>query len=210
MNERGRQPAKQRDGNNSGDRFHDDGDVLFVWIERDLVRDPCIRFSKPCLRRVCFVDLIGHVWWSAPQMSMLISSTAQTEELNSVLDKNVVGIAIQPAFARLGRRNYRVTTCVRVFASVLIRRAVAAQRNAAGLARPQMYPIAADLYALFTFEAFRLFDRFDCIQMRTAAGVHDLFTIVVSCLPTHRVVMPGSCECQRRPFRLHQRPRRNA
>ena len=49
-------------------------------------------------------------------------------------------------------------TGVRVFAGMLIRRAVAAQRDAACLARAQMDPIAVDLYALFAFTTLRLLD----------------------------------------------------
>jgi hypothetical protein len=121
---------------------------------------------------VRLVDLIGHVWWPAPRMSMPISSISEPTQFNLVLDKNVVGIAVQPALARLSRGNYRMSAGVRVFAGVLIRRAIAAQRYAACLACPQMHPIATDLYALFAFVAFRLLNRVDRIKMRTAASSH--------------------------------------
>jgi hypothetical protein len=69
--------------------------------------------------------------------------------------------------------------CTRMFARMTIRRAVAAQRFAALLARAQMDPGRADLYALFTFQTLRMFDILDCVQMRTASVVHELFGIVV-------------------------------
>ena len=60
--------------------------------------------------------------------------------------------------ARLRRGNHRVSTCVRVFTGMLIRRTVAAQRYAARLARPEMDPVAADLYAFIALAAMRLLD----------------------------------------------------
>jgi hypothetical protein len=66
-------------------------------------------------------------------------------------------------------------TGVRVFAGVLIRRAVAAQRDSTRLARPQVDPIAANLHAFFAFAPMRLLDRLNRnrIQVRTASGTHD-------------------------------------
>src|SRR5947208_13825503 len=63
----------------------------------------------------------------------------------SIFAKRVVRVAIQPALARLRRRNDRMSASMRVFAGVPIRRAVAAERHAACLARPQMNPASADL-----------------------------------------------------------------
>src|SRR5215211_110366 len=74
--------------------------------------------------------------------------------------------------ARLRRCNHRMATGVRMFAGVLIWRAVAAKRHATFLACAQMNPVTTDLHALFAFPAFRLFDGFDCVQMRTAAIGH--------------------------------------
>jgi hypothetical protein len=45
-----------------------------------------------------------------------------------------------------------------VFTGVLIWRAVAAKRDPAFLAGPQMNPVATDLHAFFAFAALRLFD----------------------------------------------------
>jgi len=54
----------------------------------------------------------------------------------------------------------------RVFAGVPIRGAIAAERDAALLARAQMYPGGADLHTFLTFAALRLFDRSDRLDMR--------------------------------------------
>jgi hypothetical protein len=75
-----------------------------------------------------------------------------------IFAERVVAVAVEPALAGLGRRNHRMAGGVRVFAGVLVRRAVAAERNAAFLAGAQMYPVVADLHALRAFAAFRLFD----------------------------------------------------
>ena len=77
--------------------------------------------------------------------------------------------------ARLRRRDHRMSTSVRMFAGVLIRRAVAAQRNSTRLARPEMHPIGTDLYAFFALATMRLLDRLNRnrIQMRTPSGTHD-------------------------------------
>jgi hypothetical protein len=47
---------------------------------------------------------------------------------------------------------------VRVLAGVPVRRAIAAERDAALLARPQMYPVCPNLYAFFAFAPLRLFN----------------------------------------------------
>jgi hypothetical protein len=49
-------------------------------------------------------------------------------------------------------------TLVRVLGGVTIRRAIAAERDAACLTSPQMNPVVADLRAFFAFTALRLFD----------------------------------------------------
>ena len=61
-------------------------------------------------------------------------------------------------FAWLGGGNHGMSAAVRVFAGVLIRRAVAAKRDATRLARPKVHPVRTDLYAFFAFAAMRLFD----------------------------------------------------
>jgi hypothetical protein len=74
------------------------------------------------------------------------------------LRKRVVRIAVQPTLARLTGCNDRMPGCVRVFARMPIRRAIAAERHAACLAGPQMNPVVADFDALFAFAALRLFN----------------------------------------------------
>ena len=68
-----------------------------------------------------------------------------------------------------------MSTGVCVFAGVLIRRAVAAQRDSTRLARPEMHPIGTDLHTFFAFAAVRLLDRLNRyrIQMRAASSIHD-------------------------------------
>ena len=67
---------------------------------------------------------------------------------------------------------------MRVFAGVLIRGAVAAQRDSTRLARPEMHPIGTDLHAFFAFAPVRLLDRLNLnrIQMSTTSGIHDRLT----------------------------------
>jgi hypothetical protein len=71
--------------------------------------------------------------------------------------------------------DHRMSTGVGVFAGVLIRGAVAAQRNSTCLTRPQMNPVTANLNAFFAFATMRLLDRLnrDRIEMRTASRTHD-------------------------------------
>jgi hypothetical protein len=93
----------------------------------------------------------------------------------SIFGKGLVRVAVQPTFARLRRCNHRMSTGSCVFAGVLIRRAVAAQRDSTRLARPEMNPVAADFYALFAFATMRVLYRLDRnrIQMRTTSDIHD-------------------------------------
>src|SRR5262245_6081232 len=101
--------------------------------------------------------------------------------VRSIFSKGVIRIAVQPMLAGLRRCDHGVTAGVRVFAGVLIRRAVAAQRDSTCLARPEMHPIRTDLYAFFAFATMRLLDRLNLnrIQMGTASGIHDLFIVVI-------------------------------
>jgi hypothetical protein len=77
----------------------------------------------------------------------------------SIFDEGLVWIAVQPMFARLRRSDHRMSTGVRMLAGVLIRRAVAAQRDSTRLARPEMHPKGTDLHAFFAFATMRLLDR---------------------------------------------------
>ena len=57
-------------------------------------------------------------------------------KLGLVLNQGFVWIAVQPMLARLRGSDHRMSTGVRVLAGVLIRRAVAAQRDSTRLACP--------------------------------------------------------------------------
>ena len=84
---------------------------------------------------------------------------------NSIFGEGVIGVAIEPAFAGLSRRDNRMSGCVRVFTGVAIRRTVAAKSHAAFLAGPQVDPIAADLHAFLALKTARPLDRFDRFDM---------------------------------------------
>ena len=78
--------------------------------------------------------------WLTPPANLLRPSGATRTARASVLRKGVVGIAIEPAFAWLSGDDDRVTCCVRMFARVLVWRAVATERDSAFLAGSQMDP----------------------------------------------------------------------
>jgi hypothetical protein len=65
-----------------------------------------------------------------------------------------------------------MTTRTRVLAGVPVWRAVAAERNSAFLAGPQMHPIVTDLHALHAFATLRLFDGLNRVEMRTTSVNH--------------------------------------
>ena len=98
----------------------------------------------------------------------------------SVFREGIVWIAVEPAFAWLRGSDCGMSAGVCVFAGVLIWRTIAAESHATCLASAQMNPIITGLYTLFTFLSFRLFDRFDCVQMRTSASAHDLGDTLVA------------------------------
>src|SRR5438067_11051391 len=75
-----------------------------------------------------------------------------------ILGKGGIGIAIKPALARLRGRDDWMPARPRVFAGVLIRRAVATQRHATLLAGTQMHPLRPDLHTLRALAAVRKFD----------------------------------------------------
>src|SRR5437667_12893043 len=85
-----------------------------------------------------------------------------------VFGEGVVRIAIQPTLAGLRRCNHRVPVRTRMFARVLLRRAVAAQRRTAALARTQMHPSSADLHTLSALTALSMLDR--CNRGKMGAG----------------------------------------
>src|SRR5262249_26254530 len=85
--------------------------------------------------------------------------------VDSVLRVLIVGITVEPAFAGLGRRDDRMSGCVRVLGCVTVWRTVAAVGAAALLARPKVNPGAADLDALLAHVPFRMFDCLNGFQM---------------------------------------------
>ena len=74
-----------------------------------------------------------------------------------ILNKGLVGIAIEPAFARLGGSDYGVPGGASMLAGMLMRGTVAAQGHSAFLARPQMHPACGDFHTLTAFKTRRVF-----------------------------------------------------
>ena len=66
----------------------------------------------------------------------------------------------------------------RMLASMTIRRTVAAQGYATCLARAKMDPKRADFHALGAFANFRILQRSDLVEMRTAATTHGDFPLL--------------------------------
>ena len=89
-----------------------------------------------------------------------------------ILRERIIRITVQPTLAGLRGSDDRMLASMRVFASVSIWRAVAAERDATCLAGAQMNPVGADLHAFFAFAALRLLDRIDRIEMRAASVGH--------------------------------------
>ena len=83
-----------------------------------------------------------------------------------VFNKDVVEIAIEPALSRLCGSNHGMRAQARMFAGVLIWRAIAAESGAAVLAGPEVDPGRSNFDALLTFEPCWLFDRGDNIDVR--------------------------------------------
>jgi hypothetical protein len=86
------------------------------------------------------------------------ASLTQSKTPVLIFCKRVVRIAIQPTLAGLSGRNNGMTGRTSVLAGMPVRRAVAAQRDAAFLTSPQVDPLRPDLYAFFAFAALGLFD----------------------------------------------------
>src|SRR5438105_11089981 len=101
----------------------------------------------------------------ACQLYFPVPSTRSNPGVCLVFREGVVWIAIEPPLARLPRRNHRMSALARVFARVVIWRAIAAECRSAALARPQMDPSPADLDALLALAALRVFDCPDCSEM---------------------------------------------
>ena len=91
---------------------------------------------------------------------------------NSILSKRVIGIAIQPALARLRGGNDRMSSRLGMLAGVLIRRAVATQCLAALLTCSQVHPAGPDLHTFSALTATRMFNRGDGRKMGTTSTRH--------------------------------------
>src|SRR2546428_2052734 len=79
----------------------------------------------------------------------------------SVLREAVVGVAVQPALPRFGRRDDRVRSRVCVLRRVAIRGVVAAERRGALLTRAKVDPTPADLDALLAHALLRVLHGLD-------------------------------------------------
>ena len=104
-----------------------------------------------------------------------------------ILGEGGIGIAIEPALSRLRGRDDWMPARARVFAGVLIRRAVATQRHAALLAGAQMHPLRPDLHTLRALGAGGMFDRSDSRKMGATSVGHNShrFQILVNKLDCH-------------------------
>ena len=89
-----------------------------------------------------------------------------------IFAERLVRVAIQPTLAGLRGGDDRVLGSMRVLGRVAIRRAIAAQCDAALLAAAQMHPLRADLHAFSAFRSFWVFDRINRVEMRTASVRH--------------------------------------
>src|SRR5262249_36316490 len=108
---------------------------------------PCVVWAE----KSGAVSLILRVMWSSSQGFKGASSVSP-----SVLGEEVGGIAVGPALGRLGGGDHRVPAGVRVLGGMAVRRVVAAPRDAASLAGPQMAPPPADRDAVLAHPLGRL------------------------------------------------------
>jgi hypothetical protein len=87
------------------------------------------------------------------------------ERATSVLRKDIVRVAVQPAFSGLCRGNHRMPVCLRVPGGVSVGRTVTAQSRAAGLAGTQMDPAVTCLYAFVALMAFLMLYGLDSVEV---------------------------------------------
>lgn len=104
-----------------------------------------------------------------------------------ILGKSVIGIAIEPALTRLGGCDDWMRARPRVFAGVLISRAVATQRHATLLADAQMHPLRPDFHTFRALATGRKFDGRDGRKMTATSVGHNShrFQIFVNELDRH-------------------------
>jgi hypothetical protein len=95
------------------------------------------------------------------RVDLLCGFDSQIQTRNAselIFAKRIVGIAIEPTLTGLCGSDDGVRSRACVFASVTVRRAIAAERNVACLAGAQMDPVRTNLHALLACAALRLFD----------------------------------------------------
>src|SRR4051812_42651038 len=83
-----------------------------------------------------------------------------------------------------------------MFRGVFVRRIVAAERRPAGLARPQVDPLRANLYALLAFENLGELNLDDGTDVRAGSGIHDL-SFNDSCTPAMAMLPSPTAAAQR-------------
>src|SRR6266700_2477804 len=94
--------------------------------------------------------------------------------LSSVFREGVVWITVEPALVKLGGCNHGMSARRCVFARVLVRGIVAAQRRAALLTGAQMHPSRADPHALSALAALGMFNRRNRGKMAAGSVRHQL------------------------------------
>jgi hypothetical protein len=90
----------------------------------------------------------------------------------SVLGHEIVWIAVHPSFPWFGGSHDGMRGTPRVLGRVPVWRRIAAERDAACLARAEMYPARFDLHALFAFVPLWLPDGRDGFDIRANAFFH--------------------------------------
>ena len=115
-------------------------------------------------------DMLPHVR-ALPWRSQFCRCTAL------VFREGLIRVTVEPAFARLRRSDDWMASRVCVLARMLVRRAIAAKRDAAFLTGSQVDPGGANLDTFRALEALRLLDRRDRIDVRaTFFGHHEFIS----------------------------------
>ena len=99
-----------------------------------------LRCARSCmLAAVLSVNAIFQV--AGIELPQHSEERSDHQSVRLIFGKCLVWIAVEPAFARLSGRDERMFSGSSVFAGVLIRGTVAAKRDSARLACPEMHPI---------------------------------------------------------------------
>jgi hypothetical protein len=91
----------------------------------------------------------------------------------SVFSEIFIGVAIQPALARLRRRDDGMPSYLRVLRGVTIRGVVTTMSTSAFLARAQVDPVTTDLYAFVALIPLRRLDRGNRAEVSAASFCHE-------------------------------------